>query len=218
MNFLHLIFGSVLKWELSTRDLGHFLHCNCLRPLFSLFLLFTPLPLTTPLSHTWLLFPLQNHYHWPMRTNVSGTLGTVRHHQHHHHHPPHFLSFSSQKASFRCMPSSLFSLFLFLFSERCMGKHTAISDGACVFASVFKHFWSWCYFFYFYLLAGIYKNVSGEEGAYSQTTGAMGLDRRSQLKCPKTWRLLSFLWRCCVWCTWARTSHPSLSVGCCPSE
>lgn len=24
-----------------------------------------------------------------MRTNVSGTLGTVRHHQHHHHHPPH---------------------------------------------------------------------------------------------------------------------------------
>lgn len=87
--------------------------------------------------------------------------------------------------------------FIFLFSERCMGKHTPISGGACVFASVFEPFWSWCKFLFIYWWGYIRmcQRVWWRGDIFS---GAMGLDRRSQLKCPKTWRLLLFLCRCCV--------------------
>lgn len=172
------------KWELSTCDIGHFLLCNCLHSC-SLFLLYTPLFLTTPLSHTWLLFLLQNHYHWPMR-NVSGTLGTVRHHHHHHHH----LSLPLRRLSLH----AIFFFLTFLFSSQSAAwANTHPAQRVCVFASVFEPFGVDADF---YLLKGVSVCQNVSTGIFSDFS-SNGLDR-IQLKWPKI--VVVFLSQCCMWC------------------
>lgn len=87
-----------------------------------------------------------------------------------------------------------FSHFSFLFSERCMGKHTPSSDGVCVcvFASVFEPFGVdadfYIFFFYWrgYQTVTVFQRVMWRRNFLSAATGLRQESTQNKTQMSKT--------------------------------